>query len=135
MKRLIKLFGRFVFNIPFAPLTLAKVASRVYQKPLRRRKIYCLCLISFCTIFILSIVLCALEVVVNGMWAIGLFAYLCFCGCMAAVRGKARDKMDIEGNLVEDFVVSLIFYPCVAVQLEMTIENLCAKEENSTTCL
>ena len=96
---------------------------------------YCLCLGSFCTLFVLSITLCALEIVVNGMWTIGLFAYICFCGCMAAVRGKTRDILGIEGNLVEDFVISLVFYPCVAVQLEVAIKDLCTKEENTITSL
>ena len=135
VRRLIKLFGKFLLNIPFAPITLTRVASRVYQKALRRRTMYCLCLTSFCTLFVLSITLCSLEIVVNGMWTIGLFTYICFCGCMAAVRGKTRDILGIEGNLVEDFVISLVFYPCVAVQLEMAMKDLCTKEENTITSL
>lgn len=52
---------------------------------------------------------------------------------MAIVRRKTRDTMGIEGSIIEDLAVSVILYPCVAVQLEMTTEDLCRKEENSIT--
>ena len=132
MKRLINLFGRFVFNIPFAPLTLTKVGHRVYNRSARKREFYCLYAMFFFTLFILSIVLCALELVVNGIWVIGMFVYLCFCGCMAIIRRKTRDKMGIEGSIIEDFAVSVILYPSVAVQLEMTTDNLCRKKKKMT---
>ena len=135
MKRVIKLFGRFVFNIPFAPLTLTKIGSRIYNVPFRKRGFYCLYTMLFFALFFLSIVLCALEVVVSGIWVIGLFVYLCFCSCMAVIRRKTREKMNIEGSIIEDFVVSVILYPSVAVQLEMTTDNLCREEENSITHL
>jgi len=133
MERVVKLFGKFIFNIPFAPLTVTKVGSKIYN--IRKRHVYCLSTMFLFGLFIMSIVLCVLEFVISGMWAIGLFVYLCFCACMAVVRGKIRDRLRIEGSIIEDFLVSVILYPSVAVQLEVTMDNLCSKEENSITSL
>ena len=134
VNRVIKLFGRFVFNIPFAPFTLAKVGSRIY-KSFRRRHHYCVYTLLFFTLFILSILLCIMEVLVSGAWVIGLFSYFCFCGCMAVIRKGTRNKLEIEGSIIEDFVVSVMLYPSVAVQLEIATANLMEREEedNATT--
>jgi hypothetical protein len=56
----------------------------------------------------------------NGLWhrpqAVGCFCYVCFAVYAAVVRRDARQKLEIGGNVAEDFVLSLLFYPCVAVQ-------------------
>ena len=135
IKRLIKLFGKLLFNIPFAPFTLTKIGRRIYNTPLQKRRYYFLSAIFFFSLFILPIVLCALETIVSGIWVTGLFLYLNFCGCMAVFRRKTRDKIGIEGSIIEDFVVSVLFYPSVAVQLELTTEDLCREEENGITHL
>ena len=135
INRVVKLFGRFLFNIPFAPFTMAKVGTRVY-KSFRNRICYCLYTLFFCVLFILSIVLTALDFLVSGAWVIGLFSYLCFCVCMAVIRTKTRNKLEIEGSIIEDFMVSVILYPSVAVQLEQTTDDLSRREEeeiNATT--
>ena len=133
VNRVIQLFGRLLFNIPFASFTLAKVGSRV-SKSFRKRERYWLYTLLFFTLFILSIVFCIMEVLVSGACVIGLFSYFCFCGCMAVIRKRTRNKLEIEGSIIEDFVVSVMLYPSVAVQLEIATANVIKKEqENDAT--
>lgn len=79
--------------------------------------------------------MCIMEVLVSGAWVIGLFSYFCFCGCMAVIRKETRNKLKIEGSIIEDFVVSVMLYPSVAVQLEVATATLMEREEknNATT--
>ena len=70
-----------------------------------------------------------MEVLVSGAWVIGLFSYFCFCGCMAVIRKGTRNKLEIDGSIIEDFVVSVMLYPSVAVQLEIATANLMEREE------
>ena len=123
-----KLFGKFLVNIPFASFTMAKVGQRVY-KSFRIRKYYCLYTIFYFILFFVSIVLYVMEFWVKGTWVMGLFFYLCFCGCMAILRRDVRKKLEIEGSIIEDFFVTTILYPSVAVQLETSISNLNKREE------
>ena len=71
-----------------------------------------------------------IEIWIEGAWVMGLFSYFCFCGCMAILRRDVRDKLGIEGSIIEDFVVTVVIYPSVAVQLETTISNLNNHEVN-----
>ena len=118
-----KLFGKFLFNIPFASFTMAKVGQRVY-KSFRIRKYYCLYTIFYFLLFFISITMYIMEIWIKGAWVIGLFSYFCFCGCMAMLRRDMRGELKIEGSIIEDFVVTAIIYPSVAVQLETTMSNL-----------
>ena len=127
--QVIKLFGRFLFNIPFASFTMAKVGQRVY-KSFRIRKYYCLYTTCYFTLFFSSVVMYATEIWIKGAWVIGLFLYFSFCGCLAVLRKDLRDKLEINGSIIEDFFVSVIIYPSVAVQLETEIANLNKKEAN-----
>ena len=130
--RVSKLFGRFLFNVPFAPFTLAKVGSRIY-KSFRIRHHYFTYTFLFFVLFISSIVFCVVEFLSSGAWVIGLFSYFCFCGCMSVIRKRTRNTLGIEGSIIEDFVVSVILYPSVAVQLEETTANLSKREEENKT--
>lgn len=66
----------------------------------------------------------ATEFWIKGAWVIGLFLYLSFCGCLTVLRKDLRDKLEINGSIIEDFFVSVIIYPSVVVQLETEIANL-----------
>ena len=127
--QVIILFGRFLFNIPFASFTMAKVGQRVYTS-FRIRKYYCLYTTCYFTLFFSSVVMYATEIWIKGAWVIGLFLYFSFCGCLAVLRKDLRDKLEINGSIIEDFFVSVIIYPSVAVQLETEIANLNKKEAN-----
>ena len=134
-----KLFGRLLFNIPFASYTMAKVGCKVY-KSFRMRNKFWLYIIIFFGLFLTSIVLSCLEFVMKDIWVIGLFFYLCFCTCLSLIRRKTRHEFKIEGNVVEDFLVSVFLYPCAVVQLELTTESLTIDdfptetEENKSLC-
>ena len=62
---------------------------------------------------------------------IGLLTYLLFCGCVALIRTKTRDLLKIEGTIIEDLMVSVLIYPSVVVQLEMTTQGLHYEEDEN----
>ena len=128
----IKLFAKFLFNVPFASYTMAKVSNKIYN-PYGGHYKFCLYTFMFFALFLISIVLFCLEFVFSNVWVIGLFSYLCFCACLTTLRKATREHLKIGGSVVEDFVVSLLLYPCVAVQLEETMENLIIEESSSET--
>ena len=72
-----------------------------------------------------------LGIFVEGAWVIGLFFYLCFCGCMAVIRTRTRNILNIKGSLIEDLLVSVILYPNVAVQMETTVATLHPEENEN----
>ena len=47
---------------------------------------------------------------------------------------KTREKINVPGNLIEDFLSCLIMYPSVAVQLSMTVDDLVETEKKSKAC-
>ena len=135
LDRILTLFGRLLFNIPFAPLTMATVGTKVY-KLLRTRKYYYLYLFLLVSLLIVSVVMGVLGIFIKGVWVIGLFSYVLFCGCVSLIRTKTRDLLMIEGSIIEDLMVSVLIYPSVVVQLEMTTQGLHYKEgENHPTTL
>ena len=139
LKQSIKLFGKMLFNIPFASYTMAKVGCKVYKSSSLRHQFGFYNFIFF-SLFLTSIVLSCLEFVMKDIWVIGLFFYLCFCTCLSLIRRNTRHQLKIEGNVVEDFLVSVFLYPCAAVQLELTTESLTIDdypsetEENKSLC-
>ena len=42
---------------------------------------------------------------------------------MAMVRMEVREKLGISGNILEDFLASVLLYPGVIVQMEWTLEK------------
>ena len=130
LDRILTLVGRLLFNIPFAPFTVAKVGTNVY-KSLRTRKYYYLYLFLLVSLLIVSMFMGVLGIFIEGVWVIGLFSYLLFCGCVALIRTKTRDLLKIEGSIIEDLMVSVLIYPSVIVQLEMTTQNLHYEEDEN----
>ena len=48
---------------------------------------------------------------------------------MTGVRLQARETLGIHGNIFEDFLSAVLFYPCVATQLEMSTKDLNLEEK------
>ena len=118
-----KLFGRFIQAVIMAPIMLSKIAAKLNsQSPEKSNKTWRY-LIIFGGLYIGTILFLSLQSILDGCWAIGLFSYVCFCGCTAKLRMNARNILGIPGHPVEDFVCSLILYPSVAMQLEMTMNS------------
>jgi len=59
---------------------------------------------------------------VNFLWALALVAYLAFVSIIAGVRAKVRQRLGIDGSLLKDFLVTLVLWPSVAMQLDATTE-------------
>ncbi len=59
-----------------------------------------------------------LQAAFDGGWAFGWFFYLCFASIATAIRLQLRGRLDIKGNVWEDFFSALIFYPCCALQVK-----------------
>ena len=74
--------------------------------------------------FGLFILFQVLELAFSGSWAIGWFWYLGFATILTSLRISIRSKFDINGNVSEDFFCSLIFYPCCALQMDLTTAEL-----------
>ena len=72
-----------------------------------------------------------LGIFIEGVWVIGLFSYLLFCGCVALIRTKTRYLLKIEGSIIEDLMVSMLIYPSVVVQLDMTTQKLHYEEDEN----
>ncbi len=120
-KEALALFIEFLKNIVLAPWTIANAAHRLGGQKKNNLWIYLLATFPF---FMLMIFFLLSELVVSGCWAIGTFFYLLFVASVTGIRLEARSKLKIEGNIFEDFVASLFFYPCVAIQLDMSTRNL-----------
>ena len=121
LKNSFKLFGWFVKTIFVAPIPLSKVAAVVYSPSTEKPKSALPHLTIFGGLFISSIFFFALQILFDGSWAIGLFLYICFCCYIARLRMVARKKLYIPGHAIEDFLCSIILYPSVIMQLEMTL--------------
>ena len=114
------LFLKFLVNIVVAPWTVAVVAHRLGGGK-HKLWIHALATVPF---FTMAIALQFLELAISGCWAIGCFWYLCFATSVTGVRLQAREKLGIHGNIFEDFLSALLFYPCVAIQLDMSTKDL-----------
>ena len=119
--------GAFVLNIFLAPIKLARIAGKVYLKENESSQWWAYATM-YIPIFALCIVFAILQVTYSWSWAVAFFLYLTFCGCIAAVRMQTREKLGINGHIMEDFLASFFLYPSVIVQLEWTLKEL--KNEN-----
>lgn len=131
-KRFAKLLGLSLMNTVLAPFTLATIASRVYAKPPSKSFNFWIFLVIFTTVFSGTMLFLLLQIKFQWAWAIAFFGYFTFCGCIATVRQHAREKLDIPGYVIEDFLASLLLYPIVVLQLKMTLtkslhESMCSK--------
>lgn len=117
-----RLFLAFLRNILIAPFTLAKVSSRLHGKS------------AFWPTFVGLSLLLSFTVVLNlcqsvifkldGAWSLAIVVYVIFSFLTGVLRGQVRDRLDISGSCVEDFLVSLILYPSVALQVDLATEPL-----------
>ena len=119
-------------NTVLAPFTLAAIASRVYAKQPSKSFNFWIFLGIFTTVFTGTMLFLLLEIKFQWAWAIAFFGYLTFCACIATVRKHAREKLDIPGHVIEDFLVSFFLYPIVVLQIKMTLEkrleeSMCSK--------
>ena len=123
-----RLFAVFVKTLFLAPIPLSKAAAMISSKSTEKPKSAMPYLTIFGGLFVSSIFFFALQILLDGSWAIGLFLYLCFCCYVARLRMMTRKKLFISGHAVEDFLCSILLYPSVTMQLERTL-NL-GKDEN-----
>ncbi|CAD7696045.1 unnamed protein product [Ostreobium quekettii] len=73
--------------------------------------------------FYLWIVLMVLIPVVDfNIWAIAWCSYMAFAGLSTRVRINARAMRGIEGDMLTDFLASLVLYPLVAAQLDEDVD-------------
>lgn len=115
----LSLFLKYIQNIILAQWTVAVSAHRLEDKKAN----FWYYFIPMASFFILTILFHLLELAIHGCWAIGWFWYLSFVLSVTGVRLSARRKFGIDGNVFEDFFSSLFFYPCVAVQLDLTTKE------------
>ena len=131
IKKSTKLFGLFIKNVFLAPITLSRIATNLYSTSTEKPRSTGPYLMIFGGLFLSSILFFFLQVVFDGSWAIGLFLYLCFCGCTARLRMNARKNLLISGHAMEDFFCSVILYPSVTLQLEMSLNPYKEKKSES----
>ena len=114
-----------------APIPLSKVAASIYSETTEKPKSALPYLTIFGGLFVSSIFFFVLQILLDGSWAIGLFLYLCFCCYIARLRMMSRKKLLITGHPIEDFLCSILLYPSVTMQLEMTLNLGKDKTEKS----
>ncbi|XP_023341703.1 uncharacterized protein LOC111711551 [Eurytemora carolleeae] len=121
-KRRLILLSKFFLNIFAAPYSVAKSSALVSGS-----ESYLTKLISLYTFLLLFIILHALQPVVDGFWAMAWVSYIIHSFIIATVRQSVREHLSIPGGLIEDFLISLILYPAVAVQMEHSLGKFSAK--------
>ena len=110
---------KFWLNIFLAPWTIAKVNVAVSDNGS-----FFLYAIPSALSLILFVIFHIMDYFYRGCWAIAWVFYLCFVTIISTVRGKCREKLNITGNPCEDFLLSVLLYPNVLVQLDETTKHL-----------
>jgi len=77
--------------------------------------------VALSSLYILFVACHCGQVAVDGLWAIGWDVYVAVAFAVATVRQQVRIVKSIEGNLLQDFFLSLLFLPNVTVQMDETI--------------
>eukprot|EP00088_Acartia_fossae_P056450 TRINITY_DN6574_c0_g1_i10.p1 TRINITY_DN6574_c0_g1~~TRINITY_DN6574_c0_g1_i10.p1 ORF type:complete len:871 (-),score=132.30 TRINITY_DN6574_c0_g1_i10:960-3572(-) len=113
------LFIKFLINIPLAPFSLGKCCKYIYGSYTMIPAI-----IYFTLLLALFVILHILEVGVPGCYALAWVSYIAFAFSVSVVRQAARQKLDIQGNILEDFCVSLFLYPSVVLQILESLDNM-----------
>ena len=57
------------------------------------------------------------EIKDQGFWALAWVLYVLFAIIVSLCRYSVRQTLAIEGNAVQDFFLSLFFYPMVVAQV------------------
>ena len=127
-----KLFGYFLLNTILAPWTLANITSRIHEKTGTKNspKFWLLAFV-FSFLFVLTISFYLLQILSPWAWAIGFIGHLAFGGCIAVVRMHTREKLNIQGHIIEDFLVSIMLYPSVVLQMKMSLDKYTMKSKHS----
>jgi hypothetical protein len=113
----IRLFCGFLRNVPLAPWTLARVAGRLHG-----RTTFWPVLVSLSLLLAMSLVLPITQRFLpgaNGAWALGCISYGAFVFGTCTLRGQARERLGLRGTTLEDFLLTFILYPSVALQLDL----------------
>merc|ERR1719508_345621 len=110
-----KLLLHFIINLVLAPHTVAKTASRVISV-----STFWPVVISLSFFLLMFVILHVLQIVVEGAWALAWISYIAFGSGVSFVRTRARNHLNIPGHPLEDFCLSLLLYPSVALQMEMS---------------
>ena len=127
MSKVSSLFTKLVLNVFMSPITIAKVSARVYAEDMETRKKWWPYAIPSVGLFVLFIAFHVLNVFIPGCWSIAWFFYLFFICQITAVRIRTRELYGINGNACEDFFASMILYPNVTTQLDLTTKDLLNK--------
>ena len=119
-----KLFMSFCFNILAAPFTVAVAVSRVRGSSNNSPSLPTL--IPLAILLLLAMLLQVLELAAEGVFVFALVFYIMFCAGVSISRGEVRRHLGIDGHPLEDFLMSLILYPSVAVQMDLTTKRILA---------
>ena len=112
-----RLFCGFLRNILLAPWTLARVAGRLHGP-----STFWPVLVSLGLLFTLAIILPVTQVFLpgsDGAWALGIISYGAFVFGTSCLRGQVRDRLELEGSTLEDFLLTFVLYPSVVLQLDL----------------
>lgn len=109
-------FVQFLANFVIAPLSVGKAAGRVFS-PSHRWPVTAI-LGMFLTMFVAFHIF---QLAFDGAWALAWVFYISFGAITAAVRSEVRNVLSIRGSLLEDFILSLVIYPAVALQMDITL--------------
>eukprot|EP00091_Calanus_sinicus_P009571 TRINITY_DN22359_c0_g1_i1.p1 TRINITY_DN22359_c0_g1~~TRINITY_DN22359_c0_g1_i1.p1 ORF type:complete len:149 (-),score=51.65 TRINITY_DN22359_c0_g1_i1:48-470(-) len=110
-----KLFLLFIANLFLAPLTVAKTSARVISP-----STFWPVLMSLSFFLLKFVFLHILQVIVDGAWALAWCSFIAFCSGVSMVRSRTRNHLGIPGHSLEDFCLTLLLYPCVAMQMELS---------------
>ena len=113
----------FCFNILAAPFTVAVSVSKVRGSS---NSPSLPTLIPLALLLLLAVLLQVLELAAKGVFVFAWVFYIMFCAGVSISRGEFRRHLDIDGHPLEDFLLSLILYPSVAVQMDLTTKRILA---------
>ena len=113
----------FCFNILAAPFTVAVSVSKVRGSS---NSPSLPTLIPLALLLLLAVLLQVLELAAKGVFVFAWVFYIMFCAGVSISRGEVRRHLDIDGHPLEDFLLSLILYPSVAVQMDLTTKRILA---------
>merc|ERR1719154_54839 len=124
----LKLLLKFIINIVLAPMTSAKTASRVFSS-----SCFWPVLISLSIFLLMFVILHLLQLVVDGAWALAWISYIAFGSGVSMIRTRARNHLNISGHPLEDLCLSLLLYPSVAMQMEVSTRSGESKKEKKSS--
>ena len=75
------------------------------------------------SLYYLWILLLCLTPLNAGTHTLAWISFIFYAALLTSMRYQVRKKWKIIGNLIEDFVASMLFFPFVLVQLQLEIES------------